>query len=435
MDTVPRIGIGETDFRGFELTRENLIDVSQAGERMGEDDQRSIIPVTEVLEGMDPSAKYKGTAYEGTDAFQRQLMRFGIRTTARNGRPASKMRAFVKNKDKAQTILLLPEFLSRTWKSVSYQADRARFEHLQSLGRVAPGVEHRFYQSNVPISDVLFPEALSLAIREKQIAPTMPLSMLVARTEPIDSGVYTAHRLTDDETERTLKRRSEGAELPVVRLTGVDYSYRPLKYGVVLKASYESVLFQRIDRFAFHLAKLAAQTEVDKVRTAIDVLVNGDGSASSAATNTNISALDALAGAGVEPTAKGYLSWRLLWTSPYNCNVIVARNEPSVQLLMANTGSANSLMTALWGTPGQVQFVNDRFGPVQVGTDDTYAPANKWLGLDNRFALEMVVVTGMEIVETDKLITSQMNVITFTEMLTFTILDVNGVVRTLTLNA
>ena len=33
---------------------------------------------TQVLESLDPSENYRGTALEGTDAFQRQLKRFGI---------------------------------------------------------------------------------------------------------------------------------------------------------------------------------------------------------------------------------------------------------------------------------------------------------------------------------------------------------------------
>ena len=34
---------------------------------------------SQVLESLDPSEAYKGTTLEGTDAFQRQLKRFGIR--------------------------------------------------------------------------------------------------------------------------------------------------------------------------------------------------------------------------------------------------------------------------------------------------------------------------------------------------------------------
>lgn len=32
----------------------------------------------QVLEGLDPNENYKGTPYEGMDAFQRQLKRFDI---------------------------------------------------------------------------------------------------------------------------------------------------------------------------------------------------------------------------------------------------------------------------------------------------------------------------------------------------------------------
>ena len=41
---------------------------------------------TQVLESLDPSENYRGTALEGTDAFQRQLKRFGIRAAFRSGR-------------------------------------------------------------------------------------------------------------------------------------------------------------------------------------------------------------------------------------------------------------------------------------------------------------------------------------------------------------
>ena len=39
---------------------------------------------TQVLEKLDHSEQYKGTAMEGLDAFQRQLKRFDIRVKGRN---------------------------------------------------------------------------------------------------------------------------------------------------------------------------------------------------------------------------------------------------------------------------------------------------------------------------------------------------------------
>ena len=45
---------------------------------------------TQVLESLDPSENYRGTALEGTDAFQRQLKRFGIRAKGAGSSPVEK---------------------------------------------------------------------------------------------------------------------------------------------------------------------------------------------------------------------------------------------------------------------------------------------------------------------------------------------------------
>ena len=49
---------------------------------------------TQVLESLDPSENYRGTALENTDAFQRQLKRFGIRAKG-----AGSSGVFVENRD------------------------------------------------------------------------------------------------------------------------------------------------------------------------------------------------------------------------------------------------------------------------------------------------------------------------------------------------
>ena len=62
---------------------------------------------TQVLESLDPSENYRGTALEGTDAFQRQLKRFGIRAKGAGSSPVEK---FFRTMDSA---VLFPEFVSR----------------------------------------------------------------------------------------------------------------------------------------------------------------------------------------------------------------------------------------------------------------------------------------------------------------------------------
>ena len=63
---------------------------------------------TQVLESLDPSENYRGTALEGTDAFQRQLKRFGIRAKGAGSSPVEK---FFRTTDSA---VLFPEYIART---------------------------------------------------------------------------------------------------------------------------------------------------------------------------------------------------------------------------------------------------------------------------------------------------------------------------------
>ena len=54
---------------------------------------------TQVLESLDPSENYRGTALEGTDAFQRQLKRFGIRAKGAGSSPARTVRQGMEEND------------------------------------------------------------------------------------------------------------------------------------------------------------------------------------------------------------------------------------------------------------------------------------------------------------------------------------------------
>lgn len=64
-----------------------------------------------VLESLDPSEKYVGSALEGLDAYERQLKRFDIRV---GGGCASTVEKFFEN---SQTAVLFPEFVARAVKA------------------------------------------------------------------------------------------------------------------------------------------------------------------------------------------------------------------------------------------------------------------------------------------------------------------------------
>ena len=86
---------------------------------------------TQVLESLDPSENYRGTALENTDAFQRQLKRFGIRAKGVDSSPVED----APNNEKVrvheyghciQSLLLGPLYLivvgivSYTWANLPY---------------------------------------------------------------------------------------------------------------------------------------------------------------------------------------------------------------------------------------------------------------------------------------------------------------------------
>ncbi len=360
---------------------------------------------SEFLELEDKSGPYR----DGLDAFERQLLVAGIRTRGdrKLGMYADKVNRFW-DSDKSGSAVLFPEFIARTWRQVS----------------VGPDIQNRFYMSSDPVSDVLNPTFMQEAVRAKQIQPQIPLSELVAVTTPIDSGTYEAFYLTDDATQYTMKRVGEGAEVPTAKLTGADHSIKVRKYGRRLLGSYEVFRRMRIDRFQLHIALLAAKAEADKVDTALDVIVNGDGNTSTSATNHNLTTLDTSAVANTL-TLKGYLAWKMKWTGPYVCTTVVATEASCLQLLLLNIGSGNVPIYALPANYGAgLTPINSGLDGVRFGWNST-APALTLVGIDKRFAVEMVTEIGSTLTETDKIISGQWNEIVMTEGVAFAIMDAN----------
>ncbi len=402
---VYQAGWGDGRNSGIQSIRSKAGDITLS-QRMYQDAYSRGMSLSAYLETLDPSEGYN----DGLDAFERQLRLAGIKTRSipEMGLWADRVERFW-HSDKPGSETLFPEFMARTWR-------RATFADAQ-----------RFYASSNPVSDVIEPSFIQRLTRQKQIAPAIPLSAIVAMTTPVDSGVYQAFYLTDDEDERTMRRVAEGAEVPAAILTGADHTIRLKKYGRRLRASYESIRRMTIDRFAMHMALLAVQAEQDKVETGIDVLLSGDGNTGTTPTNSNLTTLDTSAVAGTL-TLKALLAWRMKWANPYACNVILAREAYALQVLMLNNGSANVPFMQIAGAfgIGGVTPINSGLGPNQLGWTDAVTDAYL-LGIDSRFALEMVQEIGTTLTETDRIIRQQMEEIVMTETLGFAIIDANAV--------
>ena len=176
---------------------------------------------SQVLEGLDPSENYRGTSLEKTDAFQRQLRRFGIKV---KGPGSSGVEKFFRTTDSA---VLFPEYIART---------------------VRQGME------------------------ENDILPA-----ITATTTVIDAMDYRSIYAEMEEQEAGLAAVAEGAVIPSTKVRTRDNLISLSKRGRMLIASYEAVRFQKLDLFSVMLRQIGAYIQKMQLKDAISVLMDGDG--------------------------------------------------------------------------------------------------------------------------------------------------------------
>ena len=175
---------------------------------------------TQVLESLDPSENYRGTALEGTDAFQRQLKRFGIRAKGAGSSPVEK---FFRTMDSA---VLFPEYIART---------------------VRQGME------------------------ENDILPA-----ITATTTIIDAMDYRSIYSVPTDDDKELKDVEEGGTIPETEVKTKEHLISLSKRGRMLVASYEAIRFQTLDLFSVMLRQIGAHIQKQQLSDAVDVLINGD---------------------------------------------------------------------------------------------------------------------------------------------------------------
>ena len=176
---------------------------------------------TQVLESLDPSENYRGTALEGTDAFQRQMKRFGILAKGAGSSPVEKFFATM------DSAVLFPEYIART---------------------VRQGME------------------------ENNILPS-----IVATTTVIDAMDYRSIYSNPTDEDKELKDVAEGAEIPTTEVKTKDHLVSLTKRGRMLVASYEAIRFQKLDLFSVMLRQIGAYIQKQQLSDAVKVLMEGDG--------------------------------------------------------------------------------------------------------------------------------------------------------------
>ena len=275
----------------------------------------------QVLESLDPSENYKGTALEGTDAFQRQLKRFDIRAKGAYSDPVEKF-----------------------------------FRTMES--------------------SVLFPEYIARAVRQGMEDGNV-LPKITATTTTIDSMDYRSVYSVPSEKDKKLMQVAEGASIPATEVRSKSNLVRLHKRGRMLVASYEAIRFQKLDLFSVTLRQIGAYIQRMHVQDAVNVLVNGDG-------NANAAAVLSIGSAPMSGT-KGTLTYAQLvefWAQfdPYTLNTLLVPGDAMVKMLSLRelqdaAAGLNFQGTGALATPLGAELVRSECVPGGriIGLDRRYA--------------------------------------------------------------
>jgi len=233
-------------------------------------------------------------------------------------------------------------------------------------------------------SAALFPEYVTRAVaqgaRESGI-----LDEIVASKTVIDALDYRSI-VTDVDCGDISNPIGEGQSIPETNITLSGELVKLYKRGRLLRASYEAIKFQRVDVFSVAMAQIGNAIARALLKDAVTVLQGG---APEAVT--------------VSGSAAAYADLLQLWSKfeDFELNVMLASPDMALEILtipelrdpVMGLGFQNS---GAMVTPLGAKLL--RCGDLPSGTV---------IGLDRRFALEMISTGGIQ-VEQDKLIDAQL---------------------------
>ncbi len=281
---------------------------------------------SQVLESLDPSEQYQGTALEGLDAFQRQLKRFGIRV---KGKGSDNVEKFFSTVDSA---VLFPEFVSRVVRS---------------------GMEEH-----------------------------NPLPDLLATVTNIDAMDYRSVYTVESDADLAPSYLAEGASIPTVNVRVKENLVHLNKRGRMLVASYEALRFQKLDLFSVMLRQIGQYIQKAQLEDAVRTILDGDGNDDTQSAVLEIGTAPLTGTPGTLAYAQLVEFWSQF--APYEMNTIIGGSKALVELLKIaelqdpatgmNFQATGKLITPL--------------GAAIVRCDSV--PEDQLIGIDRRFNLEMV---------------------------------------------
>ncbi len=277
------------------------------------------------------------------------------------------------------------------------------------------GTGDLFFQSNMPESRILFPEYINRTIRSAMIARGDFLSYMVSDWEYSVTGLFRAFYLDDTEANRKMAKKGAGSKPKIFKLSWSEKQVIAEQFALELQMTYDFVRGAGLPIIATALQRVALQKALDELALAIYVLINGDGGTkeSGVAASTNLSAYGVVGPTSTANiTYKSYLKW-LATFYPYQATTLVASMTDIVELIcMAKPSTDPALLYTLLEknlTGGIPEIVANPFGKMSYipSPDADVLTDNTLLTLDKNFALMGHRDVGMDLVETDRVISAQ----------------------------
>ena len=252
----------------------------------------------------------------------------------------------------------------------AFQRQLKRFD-IRVKGAGSDVVEKFFRTAD---SAVLFPEYIARSVRqgmeESDILPH--ITAAVTRFDGMDYRSITAEAGGD---RKELRHVEEGASIPATTVQVQSNLVRLHKRGRMLVASYEAVRYQKLDLFSVTLRQMGAHIARTLLADGVEVLIHGDG-------NDNGAEADQVKSTGTLTYEDLVDFWAKF--DPYEMNALLVSGDVMVKLLKL-TEFQNPLTGLNFQGTGKL---TTPLGAQLLRT--SVLPSGTAIGLDKRFALEMV---------------------------------------------
>lgn len=284
-----------------------------------------------------------------------------------------------------------------------------------------------FFQSNLPESRILFPEFINRTIRAAMIARGDFLSYLVAGWEYSVTGLFRAFYIDDTAAQRQMGKKGPGTAPKILKVSWSEKQVVAESFALEVQMTYDFIRGASIPIIQTALQRVALQKALDELALAIYVLINGDDTTKeyAAAANTNLSDLGVTGPTGTKNmTYKAYLKW-LATFYPYQASTVVASMTDIVELLcMEKPDTDPALLYGLLDKSlmgGVPEIVANPFGKISFipSPDSDVLTDNTILAVDKQFALQGHRDVGMDLVETDRVISAQFEKIVISNKVAF----------------